>query len=166
MSRKSYNVLSLVIFVQFVLFEDVFLPPMFLWTGFTLGLRPTLAGRPHIIKKTAYWHPTAEMGGSNVLCQIRVPPPPPSPREKVEKSGAELWKCMKTNIYISWMFLDHTGPCTMHGCLNIWELMVLWSLAHVSFNLWFQCLVFVLQVPDIQCSTSYSVWFVTLYNAI
>ena len=33
-------------------------PPMFLWTGFSLVLRPTLAGRPHIIKKTAYWHQT------------------------------------------------------------------------------------------------------------
>ena len=84
----------------------------------------------------------------------------------LEKSGGELWKCMKTNIYICRMFLDRTGPSTKHGCLNIWELMVLWSLAHVSFNLWFQCLVFVLQVPHIQCSTSYSVWFVTLYNAI
>ena len=45
--------------------------------------------------------------------------PPPSPREKVEKSGGELWKCMKTNIYINRMFLDHTGPSTKHGCLNI-----------------------------------------------
>ena len=35
--------------------------------------------------------------GSNVLCQIRVPPPP-SPREEVEKRGGGLGRGMKLYI--------------------------------------------------------------------
>ena len=62
--------------------------------------------------------------------------------------------------------LDHTGPYTKHVCQYICEVQLEWSLTRASLNLCLHCQVSVLQISDIQCFTSYSVWFVYLYSAI
>ena len=121
-------------------------------------LSPAASTRPFCLSP----FPTKAMQAS-VKVGLGIPlgiwPPPPWPQ-----------KCAPGHkpIYIGWFQSLTTLGLLLwwHGCLNIWEVMYKWSHAHMSFNLCIHCLVYALQVPDIQCFNSYSVRFVSLYNAI